>query len=362
MKSAYCCACFAVPAKLLRKLADKAPATDRPVLHGHIETATRLRTQRSALGALGASAAPTHQHPSHPNYRRSIFDLASGTELPGKPLRDEGDGPVSDAAANHAYDNTGITLDFYLQVLGRRSIDNRGMRVESSIHFGKNFGNAMWTGERMVYGDGDQNVSGFPAALDIIAHELTHGVTQNMIKGGLGVVPVAPKDREFKEQTHDLRGQAGALNESFSDVVGSMVKQWHAGQDVTKANWLLGEHLLAARHGRAIRSLKDPGNRALTWYEDEQYKSMDDYADGADVHDSSGVPNHAFYLAAQHLGGFSWEKTGAIWYEAFAKLTSAATFKDAARVTRQVASQRFGVGSKEHKAVTSAWQAVKVIT
>jgi len=362
VKSAYCCACFAVPAKLLRKLADKAPATDRPVLHGHIETATRLRTQRSALGALGASAAPTHQHPSHPNYRRSIFDLASGTELPGKPLRDEGDGPVSDAAANHAYDNTGITLDFYLQVLGRRSIDNRGMRVESSIHFGKNFGNAMWTGERMVYGDGDQNVSGFPAALDIIAHELTHGVTQNMIKGGLGVVPVAPKDREFKEQTHDLRGQAGALNESFSDVVGSMVKQWHAGQDVTKANWLLGEHLLAARHGRAIRSLKDPGNRALTWYEDEQYKSMDDYADGADVHDSSGVPNHAFYLAAQYLGGFSWEKAGAIWYEAFAKLTSAATFKDAARVTRQVASQKFGVGSKEHKAVTSAWQAVKVIT
>jgi len=362
VKSAYCCACFAVPAKLLRKLADKAPATDRPVLHGHIETATRLRTQRSALGALGASAAPTHQHPSHPNYRRSIFDLASGTELPGKPLRDEGDGPVSDAAANHAYDNTGITLDFYLQVLGRRSIDNRGMRVESSIHFGKNFGNAMWTGERMVYGDGDQNVSGFPAALDIIAHELTHGVTQNMIKGGLGVVPVAPKDREFKEQTHDLRGQAGALNESFSDVVGSMVKQWHAGQDVTKANWLLGEHLLAAHHGRAIRSLKDPGNRALTWYEDEQYKSMDDYADGADVHDSSGVPNHAFYLAAQYLGGFSWEKAGAIWYEAFAKLTSAATFKDAARVTRQVASQKFGVGSKEHKAVTSAWQAVKVIT
>lgn len=362
MKSAYCCACFAVPAKLLRKLADKAPATDRPVLHGHIEAAARLRTQRSASGAQGASAGPTHTHPSHPNYRRSIFDLASGTDLPGKPLRDEGDGPVSDAAANHAYDNTGFTLDFYLQVLGRRSIDNRGMRVESSVHFGKNFGNAMWTGERMVYGDGDQDVSGFPMALDIIAHELTHGVTQHMIAGGLGVVRVPLKDRQFKEQTHDLRGQAGALNESFSDVVGSMVKQWHAGQDVSQANWLLGEHLLAPQHGRAIRSLKDPGNRKLTWYEDEQYNSMDGYSDGADVHDSSGVPNHAFYLAAQKIGGFSWEKAGLVWYEAFAKLKPKATFKDAAQATRQVASQHFGSKSKEYQAITSAWQAVKVIT
>ena len=359
MKSIYCCACFAVPAKLLRKLADKASEIERPVLHGHIEAAARLRTQRSALGA---SAAPTQAHPSHSNYRRSVFDLASGTELPGKPVRDEGDKPVADAAANHAYDNTGITLDFYLQVLGRRSIDNRGMRVESSVHFGKNFGNAMWTGERMVYGDGDQNVSGFPAALDIIAHELTHGVTQHMITGGLGVVRVALKDRQFKDQTHDLRGQAGALNESFSDVVGSMVKQWHAGQDVIQANWLLGEHMLAPQHGRAIRSLKDPGNQKLTWCEDEQYKNMDSFSDGADVHDSSGVPNHDFYLAARLIGGFSWEKAGLVWYQAFAKLKPKATFKDAAQATRQVASQRFGIKSKEYQAISSAWQTVKVIT
>ncbi|MDP2819040.1 MAG: M4 family metallopeptidase [Polaromonas sp.] len=362
MKHAYRCACFAVPAKLARKLASRAQASEQHQLHGHIEAAARLRTLRGVASTRATHPALPGAQASELNYQRVVFDLAQGVDLPGHPVRDEGGKPVPDAAANHVYDNTGITLDFYLKVFGRRSIDNCGSRVESSVHFGQNFGNAMWTGKSMVYGDGDQNVSGFPAALDIIAHELTHGVTQHMIKGGLGVVPVAPKDREFKEQTHDLRGQSGALNESFSDVVGSMVKQWHAGQDVTKANWLLGEHLLAARHGRAIRSLKDPGNRALTWYEDEQYKSMDDYADGADVHDSSGVPNHAFYLAAQHLGGFSWEKTGAIWYEAFAKLTPAATFKDAARVTRQVASQRFGVGSKEHKAVTSAWQAVKVIT
>lgn len=359
---AYRCACFAVPSKLLRKLADKAGEADRHVIHGHIESASRLRTQRSAWVPLAPAASPPQALHSAPSWRRSVFDAGTGTVLPGKSVRDEGDKPVKDHAANQAYDNAGITLDFYLKVFGRHSIDNRSMRVESAVHFGKNFGNAMWTGDRMVYGDGDQNVSGFTAALDIIAHELTHGVTQHMIAGGLGVVRVAPKDREFKEQTHALQGQSGALNESFSDVFGSMVKQWHAGQDVTQANWLLGEHMLAPQHGRAIRSLKDPGNRQLTWYEDEQFKNMDQYVDGADVHDGSGIPNHAFYLAARKIGGYSWEKAGPIWYEAFAKLKPKASFKDAARATTDVASQRFGVKSKECKAVMSAWQAVKVIT
>lgn len=361
MKSAYGCVCFAVPSKLLRKLAEKAGEADRHALHGHIESAAQIRAQRSAWAkrAITASSAQTIQ--AAPAYRRSIFNASTSTELPGKPVRDEGDKPVKDIAANQAYDNTGIALDFYLKIFGRNSIDNRSMRVESTVHFGKNFGNAMWTSEQMVYGDGDQHVGGFTAALDIIAHELTHGVTQHMIPGGLGVVRVPLKDREFKEQTHALKGQSGALNESFSDIVGSMVKQWHAGQNVSQANWLLGEHMLAPQHGRAIRSLKDPGNRKLTWYEDDQFKTMDQYVDGADVHDSSGIPNHAFYLAAKKIGGFSWEKAGPIWYEAFAKLKPKASFLDAARATSRAASLRFGSQSKEYKAVTSAWQAVKVI-
>lgn len=361
MKSIYRCACFAVPSKLLRKLADKAEEADRHVLHGHIESAARIRTLRSTRAAKTVAASPIHALQTTPKYRRSIFDAGGGMELPGKAVRDEDDKPVKDRAANQAYDNTGITLDFYREIFGRNSIDGHNMRVESAVHFGENFGNAMWTGEQMIYGDGDSNVGGFTAALDIIAHELTHGVTQHMIPGGLGVVRVPLKEREFKEQTHALQGQSGALNESFSDVVGSMVKQWHAGQDVAQASWLLGEHMLAPRHGRAIRSLKDPGNRKLTWYEDDQFKSMDQYVDGSDVHDSSGIPNHAFYLAAQKIGGFSWEKAGPIWYEAFAKLSSKASFLDAAQATSQVAGLRFGSKSKEYKAVMAAWQAVKVL-
>lgn len=363
MTSAYRCACFAVPAKLLKKLAARAAEADRHVMHGHIESTARLRSLRSAWSA----PPPLPRHLAAPAnkvaapYQRVVFDAGTNMLLPGKSARTEGGKPVRDAAVNQVYDNTGITLDFFLKVFGRNSIDNRGMRVSSAVHFGKNFSNAMWTGEQMVYGDGDANVGGFTQALDIIAHELTHGVTQHIVPGGLGVVRVPVRDREFKEQTHALTGQSGALNESFSDVVGSMVKQWHAGEDVTQASWLLGEHMLAPAHGKAIRSLKDPGNRRLTWYEDDQFKSMDQYVDGADVHDSSGIPNHAFYLAAQEMGGYSWETAGPIWYAAFPSLSPKAGFEDAAKATLQAASARHGLKSKEYSAVHDAWRAVKVL-
>lgn len=360
MKSVYCCLCFAVPSKLLRKLADNANETDRRALHGHIQSTAHLRAQRSAQATRAIQVRGARASQASPAHHRIIFDAGSGTALPGKPVREEGGEPIKDVAANQAYDNTGIALDFYLKIFGRCSIDNRGMRVESTIHFGENFGNAMWTGDRMIYGDGDQHVGGFTAALDIIAHELTHGVIQYLIPGGLGVFKVPVQDREFKEQTHALRGQSGALNESFSDVFGSMVRQWHAGESVAQASWVLGEHMLAPQYGKAIRSLKDPGNRKLTWYEDDQFKTMDQYTDGADVHDSSGIPNHAFYLVAKKLGGFSWEQAGLIWYEAFAKLKPKADFLDAAIATSQVAALRFGDKSKEHAAVAAAWQAVKV--
>ncbi|OOG43870.1 M4 family metallopeptidase [Polaromonas sp. A23] len=365
MKPAYNCFCFAVPSKLFRKLAEKAGEDEGKRLNSHIEHSTRLRTQRHVCSKQGV-VPRTVQSPQSfmpaQAYRRSIFNAGTDTDLPGKPVRHEGDKPIRDRAVNRVYDNTGIALNFYHQVFGRESLDDRSMRVESAVHFGKNFANAMWTGEQMVYGDGDENVGGFTEALDIIAHELTHGVIQHMIPGGLGVVKLARKDREFEEQTHALQGQAGALNESFADVMGSMVKQWHARQTVTQANWLLGENMLAPQHGLAIRSLKDPGNRKLTWYDDDQIKTMEQYLDGADVHDSSGIPNHAFYLAAKKMGGFSWEKAGLIWYGAFAKLKPRASFLDAARATCAAAESRFGSKSKEYLAVHSAWQAVKVIT
>src|SRR5678815_4747497 len=115
----------------------------------------------------------------------------------------------------------------------------------------------------------------------------------------------------------------GALNESMSDVFGSLVKQYSLNQSAADADWLIGAGLLAAGvNGVALRSMKAPGtaydDRVLG--KDPQPAHMKDYvntiSDNGGVHINSGIPNHAFYVVATELGGFAWEKAGKIWYVA----------------------------------------------
>lgn len=359
----YGCMCHALPHRMLAKIAHRAEGDERDSMQRSAEQSARIRAGRHDPGpvlAFTAKAIPAAE-PAPAAYRR-VFDAGGREDLPGRLVREEGKARVKDAAANEAYKNAGIALNFFRRFFGRNSIDGRGMKVDSSVHVGQAYPNAMWTGTQMLYGDGNSHVSGFTSALDIIAHELAHGITQHSVRGGLGMVRIAVKDREYKFQKYDLRGQSGALNESFSDVFGSLVKQWHGKQDVKEASWLLGEHLLAAQHGRAIRSLKDPGNRKLTWYDDDQARDMDGYVEGGDVHDNSGIPNRAFYLAARSMGGYAWDRAGPIWYAALQTLRRDATFADAALATGQVATNLFGARSKEVTAVSKAWRAVKVIS
>ena len=164
------------------------------------------------------------------------------------------------------------------------------------MHYGRGYDNAFWDGTQMVFGDGDGTVfNRFTIAVDVIGHELTHGVT---------------------EHTAALvyQGQSGALNESISDVFGSLVKQQALGQDAAAADWLIGAGLFTAQvKGVALRSMKAPG----TAYDDPQLgkdpqpATMADYVETTDdnggVHLNSGIPNHAFYLAATAIGGHAWE-------------------------------------------------------
>src|SRR5262249_38795731 len=145
-------------------------------------------------------------------------------------------------------------------------------------------------------------------------------------------------------------GQPGALNEHMSDVFGTLVKQHQLGQTADQADWLIGAGLFAPGvKGKALRSMKEPG----TAYDDPrlgkdpQPANMKDYVDTQEdnggVHINSGIPNHAFCLAALSIGGNAWEKAGAVWYRA---LTSAldrnATFADAAAATEEIAGHDFG--------------------
>lgn len=305
--------------------------------------ATELRTERVALRGITPIATAGDRCE-----RRTVYDAEHGFGLPGRPVRREGDPPTSDAGVNEAYDALGATYDFFHDVHGRHSIDGRGLPLDATVHYRRAFNNAFWNGRQMVFGDGDGQIFGrFTQSLDIIGHELTHGVTQ--YEAGL-----------------DYQGQSGALNEHMSDVFGSLVKQFSLGQTAKKADWLIGAGLWAKGvKGVALRSMKAPG----TAYDDPrigkdpQPAHMDGYVDTNDdnggVHINSGIPNHAFYLAAIGFGGKAWLKAGKVWYSALTQaLRRDSDFMVAAAATVDAAGKQFG--TKGASVVRAAWKKVGI--
>ncbi|GGG65663.1 MULTISPECIES: M4 family metallopeptidase [Sinomonas] len=307
----------------------------------------RLRERRRGrpLGdQRGLRAAPGALH-------REISDAETTEELPGRLVRKEGQDPVADADVNRAYDGLGETYRFLEQVLHRSSVDGAGLALEGTVHYGVGYDNAFWDGSRMVFGDGDGTVfSSFTGSLSIVAHELGHGLLQH---------------------TTDLayEGQSGALNESFADVFGVLVDQFSRGDTVETATWIVGHGIfLPGIKGVGVRSLKAPG----TAYDDPalgrdpQPAHMDGYVrtreDNGGVHLNSGIPNRAFYLAAEALGGHAWERAGRVWFEAIAtgRLPVDVDFRGFARETVRVARALFGRESAEEKAVRAGWRGVGI--
>src|SRR5215813_8312571 len=314
-RTCYCLNCI-TPPHILHKLLESSDKDIRQAALNTLVTTARLRGERATMASF-AAAAPA-------NGRRTVFDCQRSTQLSSAIVaRTEDGSPATDDSANRAFEGFGATRQFYKEVLDRNSIDDRGMRLDGYVHRGVAFNNAFWDGREMVFGDGDGfQFTDFTRSLDVIGHELTHGVTQ--FTAGL--------------EYHD---QPGALNESISDVFGSLVKQYALGQTATDADWLIGEGILAPGLGAALRSLKAPGT---AFDGDSQPAHMRDYRrlpddddprhDNGGVHINSGIPNHAFYLASTALGGHAWEKAGRIWYDALTKrLQPASDFRAAAGAT-----------------------------
>ena len=346
-RSLGCPCCTFIPSYVLRHVAEHGTPRMRRIAFRSLECSENLRGQRVTLTSLSAVALATPTGTK----QRTIYDAQNGTSLPGKLVRSEGAPKGADVAVNEAYDYSGTTYDFYREVLGRNSIDDRGMRLDSSVHYSKQYDNAFWNGMQMVYGDGDGTLfQRFTRSLEVVGHELTHGVTQF-------------------EAALEYSGQPGALNESFSDVFGSLVKQWKLKQSAAKADWLIGAGLLARGvKGKALRSMAAPG----TAYDDPnlgkdpQPAHMKDYYKGSDdnggVHINSGIPNHAFYLLATTLGGNAWSRAGKIWYDVLCnRLRPQSTFKDAANATVASAGSLYGARGAEVTAVKSAWGEVGVL-
>ena len=232
-----------IPSHILREIIQRGTESQREWAWRTLAASEQIRGQRQVLAAR---PGPTVTGPVLK--RRNVYDAQNGYDLPGVLVRGEGDPESSDVAVNEAYEGSGHTYDLFLEEYGRNSIDDMGMVLDSTVHYGQGYDNAFWNGQQMVYGDGDEDqpeaerlFNRFTIALEIIGHELTHGVTQH-------------------EADLAYRSQPGALSESFSDVFGVLVVQRVRNQTSDQGSWLIGEGLLTSNvQGVAIRSMKEPG-------------------------------------------------------------------------------------------------------
>jgi Zn-dependent metalloprotease len=304
----------------------------------------QLRGRRAVTGLMSSMFSVSDK------LNRTIYDAGEAETLPGTLVRSEGGRSKGGKTVSEAYDYSGSTYDFYKEIFERNSIDTRGMKLDSTVHYGENYNNAFWNGTQMVYGDGDGEIfQRFTKSIDVIGHELTHGVTQY-------------------EAALEYEGQAGALNESLSDVFGSLIKQHSLNQKADKADWFIGAGLFTRKvNGAALRSMKEPGTayNDPTIGKDPQPGHMKDFVnttgDNGGVHINSGIPNRAFYLAAIEIGGYAWEKAGKIWYVALTeRLRERSTFQNAANITVEVAGTLYGKSSLEQNAVKKAWDQVGI--
>lgn len=347
--SIYCI----TPPYMLESITQNGTPAQRAYAENTLASTSSFYTQRMAVGrgeVVSAAKAMT----AGPGKNRYVYSADYVSSLPGRLVRQEGSSPSGDMAVDEAYDGAGATYDLYRNVYQRDSIDGSGLALISTVHYQRSYDNAFWNGHQMVYGDGDEDLpvdqrlfNRFTIAIDIIGHELTHGVTQY-------------------EANLTYSGQPGALNESMSDVFGSLVKQQSLGQSARAADWIIGAGLFAPSvKGVGIRSMKEPGSayNDPVLGKDPQPAHMKDYVntttDNGGVHINSGIPNRAFYITAYELNGFAWEKAGRIWYAALSdRLTSFSTFQDAAKITHAIAGEMYGANSLEQQAVARGWSEV----
>ena len=254
-------------------------------------------------------------------------------------------GAGAPGSAVDAHYHAGVVYDYYKKAHNRAGIDGKDGAIISTVHFSQNYDNAFWDGQQMVYGDGDgQMFYGFAAGMDVVGHELTHGVTQN-------------------ESNLTYQGQSGALNESLSDIMSSFVE--HYGKPDPTNNWLLGEDIGPSPTRDMVHPSKgqQPGNMS---------QFVNTSQDNGGVHTNSGIPNNAGYLMTMGgtndksqikvAYGLGWEKSAKVWYLTNTQyLTSGSTFKAAAAAT-QTAAKALSFTQNELNIVECAWIAVGVLT
>lgn len=274
------------------------------------------------IGAYEGSVPWTGANP-----KVNTYTANNSTNLPGsllcnqsEPTCTNGANPHADAAHQHAIG----TYHLYETEHLRDSINNGGMIIKSIVHYRTDYDNAFWSGQQIVYGD----KYGFPLADDVVAHELTHGVTEH-------------------ESNLFYYYQSGAINESFSDLWGEYYDQSNGlGNDAASVKWLIGEDVTGVG---AIRSMSNPPK-----FNDPDKMTSKLYykgdGDNGGVHTNSGINNKAVYLMVaggsfngKNVTALGWTKTAAIYYEVNTYLlTSGADYSDLYYAIQQACSSLVG--------------------
>ena len=341
-----------IPPYITEWLARSDNLAIRERAEANVTAAAKARLLRARVRAAPSLVAP--RVPAQGKHRL-LYDAWNTDKLPGLLVRAEGEGPVADPAVNEAFDHAGATYDFYNSVFKRNSLDGDGMSLVGTVHVAEASGrghfvpldNAFWDGTQMAYGDGDGVIfQHFTRSLDVVGHELTHGVqsfTSNL----------------------EYEGQSGALNEHFADVFGVLVRQWKNGETAAKADWVIGKEVLVpGPTRRGVRDMANPG-KAFTRdpylgtdpqpsHMSKLYKGQ---SDNGGVHINSGIPNRAFVLTAQRLGGNAWGAAGRIWYDTMLRLPKRCEFQECAELCVQMAAT---IGADAVDAVRGAWAEVGV--
>ena len=325
--------CFIVPPHILEELAKQGSISCKKTLN---DTHRILQKRNTVLNNLLIKEQETGKG------ERLVYDSQSKYQQRVALVRKEGEGAVNDETVNNAYDTSGFVLGYFKDTFGLNSINGEGMELISNIHYGKDYNNAYWDGDEMTYGDGDQiEFKNFASAVDVVAHEITHGVTQFLAN-------------------LEYRGQSGALNEHFSDVFGTVIKQKYHTQDIADADWFIGDTVVTkAFPGEAIRSLKAPGTANDF---DRQPDHMKNYYSGTDdnhgVHINSGIPNKAFYLSCIEIG---LDECALIWYETLKVLWRTANFNDLLEMMIQVTQRLTDEDKVCNKALESIGQSFSAV-
>ncbi len=251
----------------------------------------------------------------------------------------------------------GVVDSYFADTFGRNSIDDEGMQLRSVVHFYEGYCNAFWNGEQMTYGDGNGTTClPLSGGLDVVGHELTHGVT---------------------EYTSNLiyENESGALNEAFSDMLGNSIEYYADEENLDPAaapDWRIGEDVITATRG--FRNMGDPQEFNDPDHYTERYTGEQD---NGGVHSNSGIPNHAYYLTVnggrnagcdgsasghthtlgcgRNVQGIGLDDAEQIFYNGFTGLTEYANMCDARNATVALAGYE-GHGDT----VRDAWAAVGV--